>query len=145
MIAGTARERLTTLGLILGLSACASLGYGRAEGGEEEDDEVVLYGTDEHRGDPPDDCKRLAKIEVTALESKSIPESKLKNAAIDEGGNAVGHIRKAGFSDGYLGKEYSWRAVAFRCPKPKAKPSPSASAGAAPAASSSPSSKPVSP
>lgn len=124
------------LGLLLGLSACASLGYGRASDGE-EDEEVVLYGTDQHPGDPPDNCKRLAKIEVSALEKKTAPEGKLKNAALDEGGNAVGHIRSAGFSDGYLGKEYSWRAVAFRCPSTKKAPAAGASgSGQASAAAS---------
>ncbi len=136
MIAATPREIVSALGLVLGLSACASLGYGRSSDGEEE--EVVLYGTEQHPGDPPDNCKRLAKIEVSALEKKTAPEGKLKNAALDEGGNAVGHIRSAGFTDGYLGKEYSWRAIAFSCPSTKKAPAASASASGQASASAAP-------
>ena len=121
------------LWLILVGTACATLGYKREPG--DEDEEVILYGSEAHPGNPPDACKRLAKIEVSALESKGMPERKLEIAALDAGGNAVGHIRKAGFSDGYLGKEYNWRAVAFDCPVPKRPASAAAPASAAPAAS----------
>ncbi len=119
--------------ILLFVMGCAAL---RGEGAPEEpaEDPVVLYGYGDNPSEPPDACKRLGKIEVTRLENKEPPEDKLISAARDQGGNAVAHVRRAGFSDGFLGKEYQFRAVAFRCPsaKPAGSAAPSASASAAP-------------
>lgn len=127
---------LTLFGaLVTGALGCAAL-----RGGEEPEPEpVILYGFGDAPSEPPESCKRLGKIEVTRLENKEPPEDKLISAARDQGGNAVAHVRRGGFQDGFLGKEYQFRAVAFRCPSAKPAGSGAASASAAPSGSAAPS------
>jgi len=98
----------------------------------DEDWPVTLYGVGDAPDDPPASCKFVIKVEVNSGD-KEIPERKLKNLARDNNANAVASIRKAGNSEGYLGKQYNFRASIFDCPvRPRPKPAASASAGQTP-------------
>ncbi|NUP09073.1 MAG: hypothetical protein HOW73_23730 [Polyangiaceae bacterium] len=86
---------------------------------------VTIYGVGDKPSDPPDSCKFVERIEVTRIERKDPPLEKIEDEARARDANAVAHIRREGFKDGYLGKEYRFVATVYRCPE--AKPAPSAS------------------
>lgn len=116
------------------LVSCAKL-MPDADSGE--DIEVTIYGVGGKPMAPPDTCKRLEAIEVTRLENKDPPIDKLEREARDRDANAVAYVRRRGFKDGYLGKEYTFTAAVYRCPfaKPPASAAPAPAASAAPTAS----------
>jgi hypothetical protein len=114
------------------LVACAAMHS--SEPAEEEP--FFIFGQEGLPPDPPDACKRLGKVEATRLDNKEPPVGDLVSAVKKQGGNALAHVRKGGFKDNYLGKEYEFRGVAFLCPAKK-KPASSGAPSAEAAASSS--------
>jgi|688.fasta_scaffold1226048_1 hypothetical protein len=106
------------------LVACASTRS--ADPAEEEP--FFIFGQEGLPADPPDVCKRLGKVEATRLDKQEPPIGDLVDEVKKQGGNALAHVRKGGFKDNYLGKEYEFRGVAFLCPAKK--PSPSATSSA---------------
>jgi hypothetical protein len=110
------------------LASCASL-----RAGKEEAEPIAIYGYDGLPGEPPPTCKRLGKVETTRIENKEIPLDELAEAARSQGGNAIAYPKRTGFKDGFVGKEYAFRAIAFACPNTKPVTSASTSVSAKPA------------
>ncbi|MBK8938545.1 MAG: hypothetical protein IPM79_13140 [Polyangiaceae bacterium] len=82
----------------------------------EEDIPVTFYGKDGRPAEPPPPCEFVKRIEVTRLENKEPPLDKIADKVRDENTNAVAYVRREGFKDGYIGKEYRFVASLYRCP-----------------------------
>ena len=109
------------------LVSCASLRSGAVE-----EEPVAIYGYDGLPGEPPSTCKRLGKVEATRIENKELPLDTLAEAARSKGGNAIAYAKRTGFKDGFVGKEYAFRAIVFSCPTTKPSVSAESSATAKP-------------
>ncbi|MFO0553696.1 MAG: hypothetical protein U0271_35260 [Polyangiaceae bacterium] len=118
------------VGGLLGVSIMGLLSACGAFRAQNEGPEVVVYGRNGKPEDPPDSCKFLEKFEVSRNDNKEPPMDKVVREAQDRGANAVAHVHKTGFSDGYLGKEYHFTVSAYDCPVPKTAASASASGSA---------------
>lgn len=92
--------------------------------------EVKIYGFGRLPVDPPASCQFIEKVEVTQLEDREPPLKKFEREARNLDANAVAYIRKDGFEDGYLGKQYRFRGSIYDCPV--ATPPGASGSGAAP-------------
>lgn len=99
-----------------------------------EEEPFFIFGQEGLPAEPPDACKRLGQVESTRLDKKDPPIADLVAAVKEQGGNALAHVRRGGFKDSYLGKEYEFRGVAFLCPATKSSPSSTTSVSATPVA-----------
>jgi hypothetical protein len=126
---------------VLALSLLVACAAARSSDPAEEEP-FFIFGQEGLPAEPPDACKRLGKVEATRLDNKEPPIGDLVDEVKEQGGNALAHVRKGGFKDSYLGKEYEFRGVAFLCPSKK-KPGASGepSGAAAPSASGAPSAR----
>lgn len=123
--------RSALLASVLLATACKVMSTSSAE----EDIPVTFYGRDGRPAEPPPVCEFVQRIEVTRLENKEPPLDKIADQARDKDTNAVAYVRREGFKDGYIGKEYRFVASLYRCPFETPAASPSGAAATATATS----------